>query len=216
MRYVTLDIHLDVDALHPVERRLAAEPEVTRVAMHAIKALDDGTIVLLTEVSGDLDRYRELMDSSPEVVTYAVSGTDRGYCYVHVEPSPMVERLLSQVTTEDFILKMPIEYTPDGNQRVTIIGTERDLTGVSFDLPAGFEVELVSTGEFTPDGEDILTRLTDRQREVLDTAVDLGYYEIPREATLADIADVLGIKPTTAGKHLRRVESRVFTKMTVR
>jgi predicted DNA binding protein len=45
---------------------------------------------------------------------------------------------------------------------------------------------------------------------VLETAVDVGYYTNPREATHADIADELGIAATTVGEHLREIESRVF------
>lgn len=46
--------------------------------------------------------------------------------------------------------------------------------------------------------------LTDRQREVIAVAVELGYFSVPREATLSDVADEVGIGKSTAGEHLRR------------
>lgn len=46
--------------------------------------------------------------------------------------------------------------------------------------------------------------LTDRQREVITVADDLGYFDVPREATLSDVAAVVGIEKSTAGEHLRR------------
>ena len=37
--------------------------------------------------------------------------------------------------------------------------------------------------------------MTDAQREALVTANETGYFAVPREATLADIADELGVAP---------------------
>ncbi|MFB9806579.1 helix-turn-helix domain-containing protein [Haladaptatus pallidirubidus] len=52
--------------------------------------------------------------------------------------------------------------------------------------------------------------LTDRQREVMDVALDLGYYDVPRQATHRDIADRMGLSVGTVGEHLQKIESRVF------
>jgi len=46
--------------------------------------------------------------------------------------------------------------------------------------------------------------LTDRQREVMAVAVRIGYFAVPREATLGDVANEVGIGKSTAGEHLRR------------
>jgi predicted DNA binding protein len=46
--------------------------------------------------------------------------------------------------------------------------------------------------------------LTDRQREVISVAAELGYFEVPREATLSDVADEVGLEKSTVGEHLRR------------
>jgi predicted DNA binding protein len=54
---------------------------------------------------------------------------------------------------------------------------------------------------------------TSRQEEVLETAVDLGYFDVPRQAELKDVAEVVGITPTTASEHLRKAEQRVFTEI---
>jgi predicted DNA binding protein len=45
---------------------------------------------------------------------------------------------------------------------------------------------------------------------VLEVAVAEGYYHNPREATHEDIANVVGIAPTTVGDHLREIEMNVF------
>lgn len=51
--------------------------------------------------------------------------------------------------------------------------------------------------------------LTGRQREVLETAVDLGYYETPRGATLTDVATTLDISKSNCSELLHRAEGHV-------
>jgi len=52
--------------------------------------------------------------------------------------------------------------------------------------------------------------LTEKQREVLELAVNRGYYEDGAEITLKQLADELGIARSTTGEHLKRAESEVL------
>ncbi|MHB9286733.1 bacterio-opsin activator domain-containing protein [Halobacteriales archaeon Cl-PHB] len=54
-------------------------------------------------------------------------------------------------------------------------------------------------------------RLTDRQREVLEAALDAGYYEWPRETTGTEIAAELGIASATFSQHVQAAERKVLT-----
>lgn len=53
-------------------------------------------------------------------------------------------------------------------------------------------------------------KLTARQLEVLETAYDIGYFERPRRATATDVADELGISPSTVGEHLAAAEAKLL------
>ena len=64
--------------------------------------------------------------------------------------------------------------------------------------------------EYDPGVRQLFGRLTGRQREVLAAAVRAGYYDAPRRATQADVAERLDVSPATVGEHLR-IESRVFS-----
>ncbi|KAA9399244.1 helix-turn-helix domain-containing protein [Haloarcula sp. CBA1130] len=55
--------------------------------------------------------------------------------------------------------------------------------------------------------------LTDRQREVLSTAHEAGYYNWPRGATAADLAALLDISEPTLHKHLRAAEQKLVATM---
>jgi predicted DNA binding protein len=209
MRYATVIFRPDEETFHPVLRKLARTPDLRRRAIHSIKLLDDGTMTLLAELDGDVDQYREIMEETPEVLTYAA--TDTGFCYSQVEATEKTRRVLERRNEGDFIIKMPMEYTEDGGLKVTIIGEEEALMEIPGQL-GWMEMELVSTGPYAPDAEGVFAGLTDRQQEVLETALRLGYYETPRETTLEEIAAELDIDHGTAGKHIRRIESKVFAK----
>ncbi|WP_340674299.1 helix-turn-helix domain-containing protein [Natrinema marinum] len=51
--------------------------------------------------------------------------------------------------------------------------------------------------------------LTDRQREVFLTAVDEGYYDVPRAATLTEVAAHLEISKSTCSDILHRAEGKI-------
>ena len=52
--------------------------------------------------------------------------------------------------------------------------------------------------------------LTDRQLEVLRTALSAGYFEWPRENDGSEVASRLDITQPTLNKHLRLAERKVF------
>jgi PAS domain S-box-containing protein len=54
------------------------------------------------------------------------------------------------------------------------------------------------------------TELTERQREVLRTAYESGFFESPRETTGAELADLLDVSQPTVTHHLREGQRRLF------
>lgn len=56
-----------------------------------------------------------------------------------------------------------------------------------------------------------LDSLTDRQREILQTAYDLGYFDVPRSVSTADVADTLELDSSTVAEHLQRAERNLVT-----
>ena len=51
--------------------------------------------------------------------------------------------------------------------------------------------------------------LTPRQRFVFDTAMQEGYYDVPRRITLTQLADVLAVAKSTLSAQLQRIESSI-------
>ena len=51
--------------------------------------------------------------------------------------------------------------------------------------------------------------LTERQRETLRTATEMGYFEVPRRVELEDLADELGVSRQAVSERLRRANKRL-------
>lgn len=71
--------------------------------------------------------------------------------------------------------------------------------------------ELLNRLEATRIPENAVPELTARQAELLHYCETKGYYQIPRQVTLRDLAADLGISPTALSLALRRAEARILT-----
>ncbi|ELZ03641.1 MULTISPECIES: helix-turn-helix domain-containing protein [Natrialba] len=110
------------------------------------------------------------------------------------------------VERSSLTIEFPITVQ-DGWYEFDLTGTRQELDRVQELLEGGpYEYELLSLIQ-SPDADRLLTT---RQREVIETAIRMGYFEIPRTCTLAVVADELGIDKSTASTILRRGEARII------
>lgn len=75
---------------------------------------------------------------------------------------------------------------------------------------AGVVPDLQKLGEYEG-GKRALETLTDRQLEVIQTAYQMGFYDVPREASMDDIAEEVGVDPSTVSEHLQRAERNLLS-----
>lgn len=55
-----------------------------------------------------------------------------------------------------------------------------------------------------------LRKLTDRQYEVIEAAVRMGYFSYPRDSNAKDVASSLGITSSTFTEHLNTAQAKIF------
>lgn len=211
MRCAELSLRPGREGFHPADKALLDADEVERVAIHHINQLDDGTVVFLYQLQGDLDRAREIMDEHSDVLTHSVSGDGQDLiAYIHFQPNDTVATLFRLPQEYSLVVDTPIECLKDGGIRVRSIGDQSTITKSLGLIPESIDVELETMGEYKPDDRQLFSMLTDRQREILVTAIDAGYYDIPRNATYEDVAAEMDLAPVTVGEHLRKIESRIL------
>ena len=60
----------------------------------------------------------------------------------------------------------------------------------------------------------IVSDLPNKQKEVLQKAIQMGYYSRPRKTTQKAIADALGVKQATISEHLQNAEANIIADYT--
>ena len=112
MRYLTARLEPDEGtAFHPLGQKLTDEPSVERRAIHHVELLDDGSVLLLAEASGSQERYRQIMENSPHVEEYLVSGDDRWMAVSQFELTEGARRPLELQREEQLVIDTPIHFT---------------------------------------------------------------------------------------------------------
>lgn len=104
---------------------------------------------------------------------------------------------------------IPLLYPAEvscGTLTVNVIGTHTAISSLGDQLHSsgiGFDVAYIQSDHH------VGSVLTDRQKEVLFTAIEHGYYESPRQCTLTEVAEILGIAKSTCSGTLQRAEEAV-------
>ena len=113
--------------------------------------------------------------------------------------------LLLAVQDSGIPLEMPFDIE-DGeatwdvtapHDRLSALGDQLDAFGVTY------------TVEHIRERIEPEPLLTERQERLLRAAVDEGYYDTPRECSLTELAEEVGIAKSTCSETLHRAESRV-------
>jgi len=115
---------------------------------------------------------------------------------------------LEALATVDAIIER-IEVLPDGWRQTGWFATRDAFNEFSafWRQNSDFQLSrLTRDGESEPPGDG----LTDHQQEALRTAYELGYFDIPRRATLKEIAAELDISASSVSERLRRAQTQLI------
>lgn len=122
-----------------------------------------------------------------------------------------MKQFLELPRLHEVFFNSPIGSTRDGKLSVELLDETNDVLREALtDVPPELDVTVERIGPYPDAGGHIVALLTDRQREVLDVAQSLGYYDVPRQAAHSDIAERLDCSVATVSEHLQTIESRVF------
>ncbi|WP_299266130.1 helix-turn-helix domain-containing protein [Halorientalis sp.] len=213
MRHVTVRLSLDAPQFHPFVGELLADPVVSVQRVHRADLLDDGTLVVLAEGTGDRGRFESIVQAADPVRECSLSGERTWYAYLSVDPTEFARTLLQTRRSSDVFVKWPVGVVDQRTVEVTYVGHDSGFREKIAALPETIDVEIVRTGTSYPDAEQLLEKLTERQREIFTAAVEQGYYADPRRTTHKELAEELGCSAANIGEHLRKIEATVFREL---
>lgn len=215
MRYITFVIIPADGGLTKTDQELGIDSKITRRSIQHINLLADGTAVVIFELDGDLDAIEDILANSAEVLEYNVTETrESHHVYIHLEANETITELLTIPNEFELVVDTPMVYTHRGGLRVTVIGDEDVFRKAMPAMPSTLHFKLEQLGEYEPSTERLFSLLTERQQEILQEAIQQGYYEVPRKVTHQDVAESLNCSGGTVGEHLRKIEAKLLGEIT--
>ena len=135
---------------------------------------------------------------------------DEGSKYVYLVEMNVAEQLDRAGVDADGMTRTEWAEVNEQGFSFEQTGSQEDLSDVISELQAaGQNITLEQLRDYRIQ-ETPMDALTDRQREVLEVAYELGYYDVPRGTSTAEVAAELGVDDSTVAEHLQRAERNVL------
>jgi hypothetical protein len=159
---------------------------------------------LVRVTARDADAVLSAMEGHDALTAVSVMARGDGVVTARVETDAPL--LLLAAKRSGLPIEMPLDIE-DGVAEVEVTGEHERVAEMGRRLrEVGLEFEV----ERVRQRVNPARLLTDRQQELLLAAVDLGYYDVPRRATLTEVADHVGIAKSTCSETLQRVQRTVI------
>ncbi|MFT4946869.1 MAG: hypothetical protein ACI8TL_001106 [Natronomonas sp.] len=178
--------------------------EFTELACHG-----NGAVVQI-ELDAPYDEHRLRSLDCVDTWEY-VAETDGGHLYVIAFTAPELTEAVTE-QAEDLVGTCDPKIEDSGGT-VSLVGPQESIAGTIREYEsAGASPDL---RKLTPyEGPDDPTdKLTDRQEEVIRTAFEMGYYDVPRTVSTAEVAATLGLDDSTVAEHLQRAERNLLSQL---
>ncbi len=214
---VRLDAGGQEGEVHPMYDLLANAEFIERATALQWSFTDEAQ-AMLHYVEGDAEAFRAATAKTAEVIEteIAPAGEDAFYAFIKGEATERLNELFEAIVAVTAMPIPPVEYHTDGTVSFTIVGPGEEIQTAIAAVPEPVAVSVEEVGGMHAVPGLAETVLTSRQREALDAALELGYYDVPRTATHEDVATALGCAPSTAAEHLRKAESNVLRNVLLR
>ncbi|MUV91056.1 bacterio-opsin activator [Halapricum sp. CBA1109] len=166
-------------------------------------------------VEGDRQPYEAKLDSVDSIRWYDLTPIDDGAFYVYVCQQRREEDVVWQeaFAALDLLVVPPVVYDDSGEFSMTVVGEGEEFQTLLEGLPEDIDVTVETVGEYDRRHVPVAGDLTDRQLAAVSTAVEVGYYEVPREGSVEEVAARLDCAASTASKLLQRAEASVLSRV---
>ena len=174
------------------------------VSIQRVNCIDDGCRIVLWVGDADRDAVDAALTADESVDRSVYLGPEADGHWYAVETEDAAVRAVERALVDADGMVVRADHV-DGKWIVQsrFPGRSALLTFREGLLEDGFDVEVQQMSE---SDDEVATQfgVTDPQREVLLLALERGYYTVPRDASLSDLAGRLDISSQAASERLRR------------
>ena len=212
VKHLRLTVDVDEDRAPVFFELLADSPDVSEARLIDWSMAADEWSTLLYTIEGDPTTFAARATETAGIDSVELSETVQRLTYVLVVMRPRETPLFAAVHRASeqtgVVVRKPIVYR-DGAMSARVVGDAAALQRALDAAPDGVEVRIDEIGRLQNHADDPVAWLSDRQREAVVVALELGYYEQPRGATHEDVAAELDCAPSTASDHLQKAEANI-------
>jgi len=206
MRY--LQIHIPVEQ----GKGLPGYPLISmfnQVTLICPDVLEDNLPTYILQFNGDFSNgYEQYLSSKAHRILHVHEHTETmliATCHLIGILPMMVHQ------TEGVWLQTPSSLLRENGMLMTIIGTKKGLSDIRRKFVSSVPGELKMRITSDIKAEWVATpQLPERRKEVIELAVDMGYYHTPRKCTQRDIATALNLRQGTVAEHLQSAEGAII------
>lgn len=190
---------------------LAATPEMT-IEIERVVAHERGTLTPYFWVrGGDIDRFEAALNEDPSVRDFRRIDTLEDGTLYKAEWPPDVESVGQAYLETGAII---LEATGrDHDWRLRLRFDTRDDVSTFYEYCETHDVPLEVSRIYnprTPKGGGQFG-VTPKQRTAMVAALEAGFYDIPQQATMSDVAEQLNISQQALSKRLRRAHGNLIS-----
>jgi len=175
-----------------------------RVRLESVIPTGDATIPYFWVPTADADAVEAALVDSPLIVDVRSIDHTEAETLFRVEWAADVNGLVSLVEDSDGVLLEAEGLGDDWSFRMRFPRRENLSAFYRACVDRGLSIDLEEVNDPLGSTDGTGTGLTDAQREALSAALESGYFAVPREVTLVDLAGRLGISDTALSQRLRR------------
>lgn len=212
MKHIRITVRPDLDGAPPFLRYLLDADAVDEARALDWNRGDSERSTHLYAIDGDGTTFAELARETTGVDTVELTAADERVSYALIAlrdaEIPIFGGSAMAIDRTGLVVRRPLVYR-DGRIHGHIVGDPGTLQSTLDELPGTIRVQIDAIQQFPSVEVNPATTLSDRQREALQTAIEMGYYDTPRGATHADVAAELGCAPNTASEHLQKGEAKL-------
>ncbi|EMA61894.1 helix-turn-helix domain-containing protein [Halorubrum lipolyticum] len=207
MRYVRVEFTFPPAVRHPMHDFLD-EGDGWRTELLTWRRLPDETLVTLFRVVAPRERYLERLRTVEPIDRFETApGDEAFYLKAYERLGGPLEAFLGAFEDTEFLSVPPVVYRSGGRLSFGLIGPPNQLRDALSAIPEPIEVTIERVGSYGGGRRLAGVGLTERQRAALRAARRVGYYDVPRTGSVADVAAAVESSPSTAGAHLRKAEA---------
>jgi predicted DNA binding protein len=191
---------------HPLQRRITDDGPVPRVEWLMWGPVAD--VTTLSWLDGDPADARRVFEAVGSTTTTDFVADDGGtYAFVHQTDFELVGAVLERIADSSVVYLPPVVFLESGDVRFEAVGESDHLAAFHSALREVVDVGIESVHGFRREPNP--SAVTDRQQAALEAGIEVGYYEVPRSGSVADVAEELDCSTSTAGELLRKGEAAV-------